>query len=1611
MKQKYAKITSALLLCLLACIPSAAKEKIHLVFIGNSITYGATLSSPSTQAPPVIVGHQIYKRTRNATLVSNCGVSGITTFGFLPGRNAYNNALTAGKKYAADNNGPVYFSIMLGTNDSAEKGTEGAPVSTATYKQNIKKIIDALHKEVPQAKFLLNYPIWYSPNTHNGATYLQAGLDRLNSYHPVIDNIVSEYAASNPGMVYAGEKSAYGFFENNTEYFTSEAGNSGTFYLHPNATGAVKLAEYWSGSIMKMLADDGIDEYKGSDEEWLKGEDLITDASQISTNTVESDQFGVENLIRPETDGYGTNQYIYHASWTQGLPAGQYPYLQFHLNEAQSDIYFMMISSEWNSTYDTPRNMTILATNTPDDESSWVEVENLQDIVTEIKHPVIYYSPHISLGAKYSDIRFVTTATVNNRKSNTGSLLVSLGRFQVIKAEKADKPILKLQQLLDDLSEKDLKYQGGNEPGYYSEKAVENYTAAFEAANYTLSQTASDEEYTKAEQDLRNAYNAVEASRIPVSDGYYYIASALPGFQTKQNVQKAMYATKKGELGWATLDKTDPKFLFKISMLPDSTFGIQNAYSGKYINTVSKPFSDEVAAEQTITQIETTPQFNIANRSNATPYHCLNHDNGNGIYGLLTAYDGKEDSPSAWYLLSQKDNETIAKLETDGKKAYIADQAALALSKTRYTREKANEYDAQITQGSQITSNSVQGSQFSPANLIRPESDGYGTNQYIFHSSWGNPLPADEFPYLQIKLNSALSKIRFKMISSEWNLTHDTPDQMEILATNTPDDESSWKNIIELSDMNPVFSHPVKYISPEINLGGEYTDLRLVVKKTLSNRRTSTGSLYLSLGRLQVFEPTPKANSEYFEVEGMKSACDRYDNIAKALQENPGAATLSDVQSLYDAAKEIDKLYVDRDSLDLVFAELMPKAQNAYDAAVPSLQALITNGSQITSNSVQGDQFTPANLIRPESDGYGTNQYIYHSSWSNPLAPDVMPYLQVHLNAPQSAFLFKMTSSEWNLTYDTPDDISILATNTPEDGNSWTSIKQLTGIIPEEQKGNHPIRYTSPMLNLGDEYTDVRFVVNSTINNRSNGNGGFFLSLGRFQMYSGVDPETVQYNYNPEVKTAADELKVLIDAGKQKGPHEVLPKDIDDLQAAIDKLLDAYADTTSLVKLYKKMMTRAENLTVGEETGAADSQESISAFTDALVAARNSVSDRQPTKQAINSAAEAINKAYDDMLEHINKIEPNKWYYIYSKSENAYCSGKAMLLKSADCGADINFGQSGSGNEDPAYLDNPYAMWRFVPVEGTKYYSIQNLATSHSVGSTKGKGNENRVHIQSLPSSYRIDYIGQSALQFVSTDAGNSEEYPLHAQERDSVIVPWKSEIGGASCWNVTPVEDDAYLKFPVEANSVNIITLPFDIPAGATSIMSMNDNIRTYSIKDITTDKEAWQTTVELTVDDDIKAGVPFVLIEGDMQKYDASAEPGCFYTTLPADVDTTARTGNGLAGTLNGENLTTAGYGYFANGSLQVTGNAVTHIGGGKGWIDFGTLVPQQGETDLVIRAGGMINSIRGLKAAISGKTTVNVYTVDGTLVKKNVKTDNARNGLEKGVYIIGSKKILVK
>ena len=244
-KQSAICLLTALILC---SYTPPARKNLNVVFIGDSITYGVLLK----KSPPLYAEDYLRHQLKaEQVAVSNQGVSGYTTVNFLPATaTVFPKAEEAAARLQQQQPGALIFSIMLGTNDSAEDGPLGSPVSPRAYRDNMQTIIDRLLKDFPEAKVVVNYPIWYSPNTYNGARYLDEGLARLRRYFPEIDTLVKTYETSAPGHIYAGSKKAFDDFKRHSlADYTPQQGHRGTFYLHPNAAGAEKLGTYWAKAI------------------------------------------------------------------------------------------------------------------------------------------------------------------------------------------------------------------------------------------------------------------------------------------------------------------------------------------------------------------------------------------------------------------------------------------------------------------------------------------------------------------------------------------------------------------------------------------------------------------------------------------------------------------------------------------------------------------------------------------------------------------------------------------------------------------------------------------------------------------------------------------------------------------------------------------------------------------------------------------------------------------------------------------------------------------------------------------------------------------------------------------------------------------------------------------------------------------------------------------------------------------------------------------------------------------------------------------------------------------------------------------------------------------
>ncbi len=205
--------------------PFPPEKKINVVFVGNSITEATYLKI----TPPEWT--TIYLDSLGYDVQSvNCGKSGYTTFDFLPGKGGFKYVIRKADELYKKDKRNLVFSFCLGVNDSACTGTNGAPVSAEQYESNMQLIIDSLCFRFPEAKVVLHYPIWYSPNTYNSAMYLKEGLKRLQTYFAAIERL----GRKNKGRAMIGDTKGFKVFRKHyKKYHTPQEGKRGVFYSNP----------------------------------------------------------------------------------------------------------------------------------------------------------------------------------------------------------------------------------------------------------------------------------------------------------------------------------------------------------------------------------------------------------------------------------------------------------------------------------------------------------------------------------------------------------------------------------------------------------------------------------------------------------------------------------------------------------------------------------------------------------------------------------------------------------------------------------------------------------------------------------------------------------------------------------------------------------------------------------------------------------------------------------------------------------------------------------------------------------------------------------------------------------------------------------------------------------------------------------------------------------------------------------------------------------------------------------------------------------------------------------------------------------------------------------
>ena len=199
-----------------------------------------------------------------------------------------------------------------------------------------------------------------------------------------------------------------------------------------------------------------------------------------------------------------------------------------------------------------------------------------------------------------------------------------------------------------------------------------------------------------------------------------------------------------------------------------------------------------------------------------------------------------------------------------------------------------------LTSANQLSTNKQETSEGDISNLVD------GNKNTFFHSTWSANNEDNAFAYLQIDLEGAYNKLRLDY-TKRYNYTRHKgyPTQFHVFATNTPNDEESWKDCGYSDQLSYNYDNQQSG-NTILTLDGDYQYIRLQVEKTGDMLQTN-GNLYFALSELAIYSVTSVTNTNYpyTEKDGLITDASQLSSNAVEPQEGSLAALIDNDFTTY----------------------------------------------------------------------------------------------------------------------------------------------------------------------------------------------------------------------------------------------------------------------------------------------------------------------------------------------------------------------------------------------------------------------------------------------------------------------------------------------------------------------------------------------------------------------------------------------------------------------------------------------------------------------------------------------------------------------------------------
>lgn len=582
-------------------------------------------------------------------------------------------------------------------------------------------------------------------------------------------------------------------------------------------------------------------------------------------------------------------------------------------------------------------------------------------------------------------------------------------------------------------------------------------------------------------------------------------------------------------------------------------------------------------------------------------------------------------------------------------------------------------------------------------------------------------------------------------------------------------------------------------------------------------------------------------------------------------------------------------------------------------------------------------------------------------------------------------------------------------------------------------------------MHLDGSYAYIKLAATKTLFNASNPltNRGYF-AIAKLNIWEAAEP--VVKSYTPELQDVQNtneavitELQTQIEAaGKQVADSSATDAQIASLQAALDAFNNNYPDpsrvTTALAEASSVYNAASSKNLIGDKLA-----QYPTTVAEKLANVITKYQNFNSVKLAdINAAVNEINAAVAEFKASIKLPEAGKFYtlrsaskkyeddsngvsyrgIIYSANNDAttevtntatsvryYRMDNASTIKDSASFANADFTKL---QDTISIAEDARLIWK-AEASANGQITFRNLATGMYLTGANGKIYQS---IEATP--INVEGIAPETFRFNAGKNENGVTMYMNTRAASNTIVTWSDTADVNSNFFIEEVAKDkiatqSFYLANVKEGQFYAGTFAVDIAAG-------DGYITPYKVIGVNGDK-----LVLGAYEDVVEAGTPFIY-SVDMVNSTAAGQVTTlgFTQVIPANDLTEGnytyetKNVNGLQGVLTEAVKIPAGKAYINNnGAVAVAPEAGADIAANGAYFN-GDASTTSEEGDETLELGKMVgNALTGIDATkvIVLPAKVDVYSIDGKLLRQGVKSSNAAKNLPAGVYVIGGQKVLVK